>query len=134
MTGIMTGIDVSVTTNCLGGDVLDHLDADEAALVAEVSGRADTASIVLRQGGAVIGYAVFGLDVSDMVTVYAARAWRSMVARATMQGIFGASQVLGVPLRVHAERVRAMARYMGATNAVAAIDGDGIPMGLFHGL
>lgn len=125
---------LSVTLDALGPDVLAALRPDEAELVAEVSARSDTAALILRQAGAVIGYAVFGRDAADMVTVYAARCWNNMLARAAMAGIFGAAQVAGSPLRVHTEKLRAMARYLGAKEAIAAIDGDGLPMGIFDGV
>lgn len=126
-------LSLSVTRDQLGADVLAALRPEEVELVADVSARSDTASLVLRQAGAVIGYAVFGWDAAEMVTVYAARCWNNMLARAAMMGIFGAAQVAGSPLRVHADKLRTMARYMGAKDAFAAIDGDGIPMGVFDG-
>lgn len=125
---------LSVTLDALGPDVMTLLAPNEAELVAEVSARSDTASLVIRQAGAVIGYAVFGRDAADMVTVYAARCWANMVARAAMAGIFGAAQVIGSPLRVHTEKLRVMARFIGAKDAIAAIDGDGLPMGIFDGV
>lgn len=116
-------------------DLLAQMHLDESSLVAEVAARADTVALVIRgQGGEMVGYAVMGFDLSDMVTVYAARSVNNLLARAAMQGIFGAAQILGKPLRVHTEKLRSMARMMGAEKALAAFDGDGLPMGVFDGV
>lgn len=114
--------------------ILGQLAAPEADLVREVSARADTVSLLVTgDDGALQGYAVMGFDDDKAATVYAARSVNSMLARIAMQGIFGAAQVLGAPLRVHDARgkLAAMARMMGATEILHCLDGDGLPMGVF---
>jgi hypothetical protein len=113
--------------------MLAQIEAGEAALVVELMQRGEVA-LVVSEGGKLAGYAVFGFDEGGMVTVYAARSFNSFLARAAMLGIFGAAQIIGAPVRVHTEKLRAMARMMGADKALAALDGDGLPMGVFHGV
>lgn len=118
----------------LPAPILGQLAAAEADLAREVSAREDTASLIVTgDDGTLQGYAVIGFDDNDMATVYAARSVNSMLARIAMQGIFGAAQVMGAPLRVHDLRgkLRAMARMMGATDILHCLDGDGLPMGVF---
>lgn len=105
----------------------------EADLVAELMARGDTAALVATDGEALMGYAVFGFDADQIVTVYAARSMGGMLTRAALVGIFGAAQVMGAPVRVHAEKVGrgvAMARAMGAQVVSHARDLDGIPMAI----
>lgn len=117
----------------IGADVLALLDAKELELVAELSARDDTMSLTISDEKGVIGYAVFGIDNDNMVTVYAARSMNSFIAKAAMIGVFGAAQVMGMPLRVHTEKLRGMARMMGAEQAFKCLDLDGVPMGVFNG-
>ncbi|WJS83883.1 hypothetical protein [Paracoccus sp. TOH] len=77
---------------------------------------------------------MFGEDDGHMLTIFAARAVSGFMAKAALTGLFGAAQVLGQPLRVHTTKVRTFAKMMGAGRASVAIDGDGIPMGVFHGV
>lgn len=112
---------------------LARLEADEAALVAEVSARQDTMTILLCDGDKTVGYAVFGMDAHDIVTIYAARSINHLTTKVAMKAFFGVSQILGKAVRVHTEKLDGMARMMGATSFRAAIDSDGIPMGVFGG-
>lgn len=107
-------------------------DPTEAAIVAELSGREDTISLLVTDSEKMVGYAVFGFDVDDIITVYAARSVNHFLTKCAMRAYFGAAQVLGVPVRVHTEKVRQMARMMGATDFLAALDGDKVPMGIFY--
>lgn len=111
--------------------LLARLQGDEAATVAELCDRDDTRALIVRDGEKLVGYAVFGLDRNDMLTVYAARSFTHWLAKAAMQAVFGAAQIMGAPVRVHTEKVRAMARMMGADDAIAGFDLDGVPMGVF---
>lgn len=114
-----------------------HLDGlDEAALVADLLARGDTAAMVATDGDSLLGYAVFGWDADQMVTVYAARSFGGLLTKAALSGIFGAAQVVGAPVRVHADRVArgvAMARAMGAQVVTSGADMDGIPMAIIGG-
>ena len=112
-------------------DDLSHLPAQEALQLGEVSERSDTATIIVREGNSLVGYACFGFDDDDMVTVYAARSVNSFLAKAAMKAFLGVSQIVGQPLRVHSEKVAAMGRMMGADFAMMARDMDGLPMGIF---
>lgn len=113
-------------------DLLAMLDPQEGDLIRELMARGEVALIATDDDGALVGYAVFGFDAGDMVTVYAARSRNNLMARAAMMGIFGAAQVIGRPVRVHTEKLRGMARMMGAQIALPARDGDGVPMGIFR--
>lgn len=111
---------------------LARLEPTEAATVAELSARDDTKSLLVADGEKVVAYAVFGFDDQEIITVFAARAMNHFLAKCAMQAFFGAAQVLGTPLRVHTEKLRAMARMMGAESALATFDCDGVPMGVFN--
>lgn len=126
-------IDLEIVKGSFPTDDLVQLDSGEAQHVVEAANRTDTACLILRQGGKLIAYAVMGFDDSDMVTVYAARSSGHTMGRIAMKAIFGAAQVIGAPLRVHTDKLRAMARFFGATDALACLDGDGLPMGVFYG-
>ena len=112
-------------------EVLAVLDPDEASGAAEVSARADTYSVYVQNGADLIGYAVFGKDEGGIVAVYYARALVPVFGPMMMKQIFGAAAILGDPIRVHTEKVAAMARVMGAKVAIEATDVDGMPMGVF---
>lgn len=118
----------------IGADVLSLLGKGEAELVAEVSSRDDTVSLIITDAAAaLVGYAVIGFDDQDIVTIYAARSFNSVVAKMALRAIFGAAEVLGVPMRVHTEKLDTFARYLGAKSFRAAIDGDGVRQGVFSG-
>lgn len=127
-------MELEITKGAFPSDDLAGLESGEAQLVSDVAERYDTVSLLIRSEKKLIGYAVMGFDNSDMVTVYAARSVNSVLARVAMKAIFGAAQVIGAPLRVHTDKLRAMARMMGAGDAVACFDADGLPMGVFNGV
>lgn len=127
-------ISMDIIRDEMPGAILSQLKPDEADLVREVSAREDTVSLLVTDGDRLVGYAVMGFDDSKMVTVYCARSVNHLLARAAMAGIFGAAQVMGAPLRVHREKLKALAAAMGAKEALACLDGDGIPMGVFRGV
>ena len=111
-------------------------DADELALVLEVGARDDTATITIvnNDTGDLAGYAVIGRDDQGWLTIYAARTWlRGPMAAMAFRGLFGASQVMKAPLRIHSERVAKYAKILGVDIALDAIDGGGLPMGVFDG-
>lgn len=115
-------------------NALNANDPSEAALVAMLSARDDTMSIIVMDtDNKLAGYAVFGFDRDDMLTIYAARSINHFMTKVAMKAYFGAAQILGVPVRVHTEKVREMAKMMGATDFIAALDGDKLPMGVFYG-
>lgn len=122
-------------SGALPADLLALLEAKEADIVAEVSARDDTYSFIIRDGVALLGYGVFGLGKGDdMVIIYAARSFNSFATKMAMMGLFGAAQVLGVPVRVHTDKMRTMARMLGAERFMEALDGDGLRVGVFHGV
>lgn len=126
--------------SCIRGGFPADLLAElpEAETVAEVAARSENACLLLQDdAGALLGYAVFGLDLDGMLAVYAARALGGgWVARAAMAGLFGAAQVIGSPLRFHLDdwqgRMKAAARMMGADIAEGILDGDGVRQGVFR--
>lgn len=111
-------------------ELLQRLEGSEAAAVRDLVERGEKALLV-RDGEKLVGYAVFGLDVTDMLTVYAARSFNHVMTGVAMRAVFGAAQIIGAPVRVHTEKVRAMARMMGAPDAIAGADIEGVPMGVF---
>ncbi|MDS0927302.1 hypothetical protein OD754_10750 [Rhodobacter capsulatus] len=122
---------------------LDEFPADflaqlpEAETVVELMARPETAAIVVTKDGTLAGYAVVGSDADGMVCAYSARALAGgAMTRAMLSGIFGAAEVTGAPLRIHASRVSrgvAMARAMGASVVTSGRDLDGVPMAIFGG-
>lgn len=127
-----------MTADGLPPELVAQLDATEAQNAGEVAARADTVTItILDANGAVIGYAVFGLDHGDMLAVYYARSMVKVFGPMMMKQFFGVAEVMGKPLRVHVDSIRdikAKARMFGATVALEGEDGDGIMQGIFsHG-
>jgi len=124
------------TANRWPAELLDRLaDDKERAHVAKVSAYPGTASVVVEDAdtGGLHSYAVFGPDDNNMVAVYAAHVFGKGMGPAMFKQIFGASIVLGLPVRVHTERVHAFARAIGATDYFEAIDGAGKPQLVAHG-
>ncbi len=127
--------DIQVSAMRLPMDVLSALEVEEAKGAAKVSDRKDTVSIWVKdKKGKLVGYIVFGWDQGDMVSVYYARALIGGLGPLMMKQFFGVTQVLGAPMRVHAEslrEVKAKARMFGANFAQVGEDADGIMMGVF---
>ncbi len=127
--------DIQVSAMRLPMDVLSALSVEEAKGAAKVSDRKDTVSIWVKdKKGKLVGYIVFGWDQGDMVSVYYARALIGGLGPLMMKQLFGVTQVLGAPMRVHAEslrEVKAKARMFGANFAQVGEDADGIMMGVF---
>ena len=119
----------------LPDQVADLLADDERDGALEVSSRADTNTIWAESAdGKPVMYAVFGLDKGDMVAVYYARSFVIGMGPMMMKQFFGASKILGVPMRVHAQDIRDIAikaRVFGAKFSQPAVDADGILMGVF---
>lgn len=111
-----------------------RLAPDEAAVVCELSARDDTKTLLVSEGEKVVGYAVFGFDLDDMIVVYAARSLNHFVTSCAMKAFFGCAQILGTPLRVHADKLRGnpMARMMGADKWIKCKDTDGVDMAVFN--
>ena len=125
---------VTVTKSPLPADLAAQLPADEAAQVAELGARSDCLTLAYVDAGKLAGYAIFGHDEGGFVVIYMARSMAQGLAAVALKAVFGAAQVMGKPLRVHTEKVRAMARMMGADLTAVLKDSDGIPMGAFHGV
>ena len=121
-----------VTKEPFPADLLAQLNSDEADHVAACSARPDTFTIFAQNGENLIGYVVFGKEEGgDILVVYAARALVSGLGPMMMRQLLGVAEVLGQPLRVHTDKVRAMARIMGADVAIEARDVDGLLHGVF---
>jgi len=114
--------------------LVSDLEEEERGLILRTSARDDTATVLVTGGdtGALLAYAVFGQDEGDMLTIYAARCLVPGLGPMALKSFLGVAQITGTPMRVHTERVQAMARAIGATSAMDAIDGDGLPMGVFR--
>ena len=112
------------------------LTPDEARTVNEVAARDDTATIViLDDAGTVLGWLVYGpSDPPNEVVLYAGRAEQNGMARIMLRSMFGVSQIMGQPMRMHTDKFAQYARMIGAPYATAAVDADGLPMGVFHGV
>lgn len=119
----------------LSADLLAGLAEAEAAHVRDVGDRDDTAALIVTegQGGKLLAYAILGMDDGGMVVIYAANTFMNALTKISLKALLGASEVLGAPLRVHSDRVKGMARAMGASEALETLDAEGIPMGVFRG-
>lgn len=124
---------VRITQNPMPAEMAAQLGAEEAGQVEELGARADTFTLIYGDGPKLQGYAIFGpQDEAGFFVVYMARSFLAGLAALTLRGFFGASAVAyGRPLRVHTSKLQAMARIMGADLAEMALDGDGVPMGVF---
>jgi hypothetical protein len=101
----------------------------------EVSQLENTMSLTVQdQNGAPVGLSVFGMDKGEMLTLYYAKSFIPVLGPLMMKQFFGVSEVLGVPLRVHAQSVRDIqvkARIFGASVALEGVDKEGIMQGVF---
>lgn len=123
---------VRITVKPMEAEQLAQIeDKKESDLVAEVSARDNTYTITICEGDKLQGYAVFGSDAGGLTAVYAARSFVPVLGPMMMKTFLGVAQVTGAPIRVHTEKLKAMARTMGAKFAVAAVDADGIEHGVF---
>lgn len=123
---------VRITANPMDAvNIAQISDTKERDLVAEVSAREGTFTITVCNGEKLLGYAVCGKDQGDVLAVYAARSFVPVLGPKIMKSFLGAAQVSGTPIRVHTEKVQAMARAMGAGVAMEGIDAEGIPHGVF---
>lgn len=112
---------------------LDTMPDQDRAHAAAMSARADTKTLLVRGAAGLDAYGVFGIDAGGVVVIYAARAMRTGIGSMAFRAMFGAAHVTGHPIRVHSDKIRAMARMIGATEFAAAIDADGIRQGVFRG-
>jgi len=108
-------------------------DATELERIDHLTERSDVATLTIEdtKQGTLAAYAFIGRDDSGMFTIYAARSWLTGLGAVAIAGLFGASKVISTPLRVHTEKLEAYARMMGADLSQVALDGDGVPMGVF---
>ncbi|MEM7243384.1 MAG: hypothetical protein AAF429_14480 [Pseudomonadota bacterium] len=111
------------------------LTMDEEAGAAEVAARPDTFSIMVEDSQSrPVGYAIMGADKGGMIAIYYARSFEKMLGAQLIKNIFGASQILGKPMRMHASSLRDIqvkARMFGADFAFDGVDSDGILQGIF---
>lgn len=128
-------IRIRCTQSPIDNEILAVLDHEEAQGVSEVSARNDTLSLIVEKAdGSLIGYAVFGRDEGNMVAVYYARSLVAGFGPMMMRQFFGVSQILGVPLRMHAQSIRDIAikaRMFGVDFAAEGVDVDGILQGVW---
>ena len=135
MIGLPKHTRVSAQKENLPPELIAGLEAGEADHVRDVGARDDTASLIVTDGdtGGLLAYAIIGTDIGGMVTVYAANVFLPGLGKYALTALLGASKVVGKPLRIHTDKVQAMAAAMGAKEAFAAVDLDGLPMGVFNG-
>lgn len=128
-----TALKMTATRGAFPTVHLATLQGDELDAVPALCARSDTALLLVEDcvTGALLAYGVIGLDNSQMFTIYAARSHMTGLGGAAIKGLFGASQILGTPLRVHSEKVRTYAKMMGAGDALETLDSDGVAMGIF---
>lgn len=129
-------MNLQLILGAMAADLAAQLTEKEAADAAELGARGDCQTLLITEGEKLLGYAVLGVDLGDMVTIYMARAvGGGIMAKALMMGLIGAAQVAGKPLRVHADtigRAKAMARAAGVSLDGFGEDGDGVPMGFYN--
>lgn len=106
------------------------LTQEERELLATVTAYESTVTIYVLDADhdELFAYGVFGQDDQDTFTIYAANTYAPQVAKLALRSFLGAAQVMGKPLRVHTEKVAAMARLMGAENFTDGLDLDNLPM------
>ncbi len=133
---VLTNMTIRASRDPLAEEFHNQIvEPEELANATTVGARSDTAtiSIVDTSTGNLAAYAVIGYDDAGMVVIYAARSWMKGLGAVALKGLFNGAQAISKPLRVHAENIRAYARMMGASEVLAAIDADGVNMGVFDG-
>lgn len=130
-----TNTRVVLTRDAMPAEYLEGLDADEKAHIIETGEFENTSTIYVvdLDKNSLFAYAVIGPDDVGMFMIYAARTMGGLMAEIALRSFFGVAQVLGKPLRVHTDKMKAFARVIGATDFEAMVDGDGLPQGVFHG-
>ncbi|NOR63025.1 MAG: hypothetical protein GQ535_11110 [Rhodobacteraceae bacterium] len=123
------------TKGLMPEEFIDQLDIEEAAHYVDVAERDDTATLYVSdlETGKLQIYVVVGVDQDGMYTAYAAHCFMKGMAKLAMRSVFGAARIMGKPLRVHSEKVAAMAKMFGAESFLECLDADGVPMGVFNG-
>lgn len=127
-------LNIRLIDNVLPDEILSAIPEDEAKSASEVLARPRHYALVGTQGGKPMFYAVLGIDRDGIVAAYFARAFDRLMGPILVKQLFGAAQLSGRPIRVHADtlgRMKAMARTAGATLQFEAVDGDGIAQGIF---
>jgi len=114
---------------------VDQLEDGEAVLVLDVSARPDTRAIYVEDGdtGALVAYAIVGPHDSGDFLVFAAHVFVNGIGKTMLAALFGASKILGKPMRVHSNKISAMARAIGAPEFAETLCGNGLPQGVFDG-
>ncbi|WP_444462088.1 hypothetical protein [Rhodobacter capsulatus] len=127
-----------------GGEILRRVqlanlpEAGDLAAFLEVEGGEMFGLIVEDDAQNLQGYAVFALDNSEperMLAIHFARVLQSVpqLARVVLQSLIGAAQIAGVPVRMHSDRVKALARMAGAAAFAETLDGLGEPAAVIYG-
>lgn len=127
-----------------GGEILQRVklanlpEADDLGQFLEVEGADMFGLVVEDEGQNLLGYAVFALDNSEperMLAIHFARVLQSVpqLARVVLQSFIGAAQIAGVPVRMHSDRVKALARMAGAAAFAETLDSLGAPAAVIYG-
>ena len=106
---------------------------DEADHVRTVQAGDDRAAIWVEDGGDLVAYAVLGRDAGGALMIFAARAIEAGVGREALRGLLGTAEIMGQPLRVHADAAAAMARLAGGKLKKRFPDPDGILQAVIGG-
>lgn len=126
---------VAATRTVMPHSVVAGFSEQEAQGALEVSARPDTSTVwVMDDSGKTMAYVIFGLDKGGMVTVYYARSTVKALGPMLMKQFFGVSEVLGVPMRMHAQSIRDIhvkARMFGANFCTDGVDSEGVLQGIF---
>lgn len=111
-------------------------DEDERRDVLELGGMSCTATLYVQNTdtGKLMAYAVLSTTTEEgKVLIMRARSFLTGLGKAALAGIFKGAQTVSKPLTVHADSLRGFARMMGAEEALAGLDADGVRMGVFNG-
>lgn len=125
---------IRLIDSVLPPEILSAIPADEATGAGEVLARPGNYAIVGSQGDKPLFYAVLGVDDAGNASAYYVRTFVPGFGPMLARQFFGAAKVCGVPIRVHSDtldRAKAMAKAAGAELVSEALDGDGVPLGIF---
>lgn len=135
MMGTPTNARTVGTNGFIPAELLTGLCNEEAEHLHNVCNRPDTTAIYVvdLDKGELFAYGVIGLADDGALAIYAANTFNSVMSKMALKTFLGVSEVLGKPLRVHADKADVMARYMGAESFTSAIHSDGVNWGSFNG-
>ncbi len=123
-------MNITISESALAAEFLQALAPDEAALVKELGDTKGNFTLTFSDGLKFLGYVVFSPeDATGYMAVFAGRAvgncYRAVLAKSVLMGLFGAASICGKPMRLHSDRLAALAAMVGADFGAIMRDLDG---------